>query len=257
MKKNTFVILLIYALIIFIGKGVANAEEQTQYQMQVQYQDTLAIDISHYITHYYRTVPPQFADIIAKTVLEKSKEHDIPYEVVLAVIEVESSFNPFAISNKGARGLMQVMYSVWGKELNLTSQYQLHDLEIGIDCGIQIIKKYLKQTKNDMRKTLYKYVGGDSKYGKRVYECMGKFVVFKNFRPEISIKTEEISSEKIESLTKPTTYVVKKGDTLGSIAKKLMGGSKYWHVILKYNPDLDVNKLQAGDEILIPIHLVK
>lgn len=215
-------------------------------------------NISQYITTYYRTVPPQLADIIAKTIIEKSVEHRIPFEVVLGVIEVESSFNPFAISNKGARGLMQVMYSVWGKEFNLTSQYQLHDLEIGIDCGIRIIKRYLKQTKNNMRKTLYKYVGGDSKYGKRVYECMGKFVVFKNFKSdEEDIEEEKISEEKLDSLIKPTTYIVEKGDTLGEIAQKTMGDSKYWNDIVKFNPGLDPKKLYSGQEILIPVHLAK
>lgn len=212
-------------------------------------------DISRYITFYYRTVPPQLADIIAKTILDKSCDHKIPFQVVLAVIEVESSFNPFAISKKGARGLMQVMYSVWGKELNLKSQYQLHDLEIGIDCGIQIIKKYLKQTKNDMRKTLYKYVGGDSRYGKRVYECIGKFIVFQNFKTqEEHVDEKSISDEKLESLITPTTYIVQKGDTLGSISEKTMGNSKYWREILKYNPNIDPKRLQAGQEILIPVH---
>lgn len=41
-------------------------------------------------------------------------------ELVAAVIEVESGFNPFAVSAKGARGLMQIIPSTW-RELNPAS----------------------------------------------------------------------------------------------------------------------------------------
>jgi len=46
---------------------------------------------------------------LARTVVEASREYDLPVDLVLAVIEVESSFDPFAVSHVGALGLMQVM----------------------------------------------------------------------------------------------------------------------------------------------------
>ena len=36
-------------------------------------------------------------------------EHGVDFALVKAVMQAESSFNPYAVSNKGARGLMQVM----------------------------------------------------------------------------------------------------------------------------------------------------
>ena len=38
-------------------------------------------------------------------------------QLIQAVIQVESRGNPKAISKKGSLGLMQIRFSVWGKEL--------------------------------------------------------------------------------------------------------------------------------------------
>jgi soluble lytic murein transglycosylase-like protein len=46
--------------------------------------------------------PLQCAEFYAST-------YHVPLELVEAVIEVESSWNPYAISSKGAEGLMQLM----------------------------------------------------------------------------------------------------------------------------------------------------
>lgn len=46
---------------------------------------------------------------ISLYILFMSHLHNLPPELVLSLIEVESNFNPLAISNKGAKGLMQLM----------------------------------------------------------------------------------------------------------------------------------------------------
>ena len=48
---------------------------------------------------------------LARALVEASREHDVQPALVLAVIAVESAFDPFAVSHKGALGLMQVMPS--------------------------------------------------------------------------------------------------------------------------------------------------
>jgi len=48
------------------------------------------------------------------------------------------------------------------------------------------------------------------------------------------------------------SYVVKRGDTLGTIAKRLMGSSQKWREIARANPSLNPNKLNVGDTIMIP-----
>jgi soluble lytic murein transglycosylase-like protein len=46
---------------------------------------------------------------VARVVVEESERNGFDWELVLAVIETESSFNNFARSNVGALGLMQIM----------------------------------------------------------------------------------------------------------------------------------------------------
>ena len=51
-----------------------------------------------------------------------------------------------------------------------------------------------------------------------------------------------------------TPYTVVSGDTLGSIAKRAYGESKYWSDICSANELEDCNVIQVGDELVLPSH---
>ena len=142
-------------------------------------------DVKNYILTYYKKSPPQIAEQIADSLFKSSVKYDVPIVAALGVMEVESHFNPYVVSSKYARGLMQVMYKIWKKELNLTSKYELHDIARGTDAGVQVLRKYLDKEKNNMDKALRRYnglgKGGDPKYVKKVYAAMGKFNIFRSF----------------------------------------------------------------------------
>ena len=53
--------------------------------------------------------PPAPADVSAQWAAYYATAYHVPVELVDAIIEVESQWNPYAISNKGAAGLMQLM----------------------------------------------------------------------------------------------------------------------------------------------------
>lgn len=55
-----------------------------------------------------------------------------------------------------------------------------------------------------------------------------------------------------EGLNSDGTYTIKKGDTLGKIAKEYLGSTSKWQKIAKANPSIDPNKLAIGDVITIP-----
>ena len=219
-------------------------------------------NIRNYILRYYRTVPPIVAMEIAKNIIIASEKHKFPITPIVAVMEIESQFNAAARSHKGARGLMQVM-PLWLKELNLNNKYELHDIEIGIDSGTYILKKYLSNKDYNMERALYQYVGGDSSYISRVYNSMGRFVVFKgisNNKKEVSIQLDEEQSaiEIDEEETKTFTHTVKyRGETLSLISKWYTGDVLNWKQIHKLNPKIEEYKMQIGDTITLPIELVK
>ena len=72
--------------------------------------------------------------------------------LVLSIMFNESDFNPVAVSNVGAIGLMQVMPH-WRKVLNLQ---ELTDPEVSIRAGLQILQFYLQMYKDmDLALTAY------------------------------------------------------------------------------------------------------
>ncbi len=100
--------------------------------------------------------------LILKEVHRASKSADIPPEFVLAVIQIESHFDRFAISSAGARGMMQVM-PFWKKEIGRESD-NLIDLRTNLRYGCTILKHYLDRAKGDWKEALARYNGSYGKY---------------------------------------------------------------------------------------------
>ena len=85
-------------------------------------------------------------------------------QLVLAVIDVESAFDPFAVSSAGAVGLMQVM-PFWPNDLGLSTR-DLIDVELNVRMGTSILAYYLDRERGDYRRALGRYNGS---IGKRTY----------------------------------------------------------------------------------------
>lgn len=60
-------------------------------------------------THKPRFYRPPNIDTYDGIIQEASRRHGVDFWMVKAIIQAESSFNPRAVSKKGARGLMQIM----------------------------------------------------------------------------------------------------------------------------------------------------
>ena len=83
-------------------------------------------------------------------------------ELVLAVIDVESNFNQFAISKAGAMGLMQVM-PFWLKEIGRPDD-NLFNLRTNLRMGCTILRYYLDMEKGDLTQALARYNGSKGSY---------------------------------------------------------------------------------------------
>jgi len=114
------------------------------------------------------------AKSIARWVYVYSVRFDISPELLLGLMAVESRFDHFAISNVGARGLMQVM-PFWKEELGQPSD-NLFEIETNIRYGSAILKHYLTRYKTE-RRALAAYNGslGRDKYPDKVFAQMRKF----------------------------------------------------------------------------------
>jgi soluble lytic murein transglycosylase-like protein len=78
-------------------------------------------------------------------------------ELVLAVIDIESAFDPYAISPVGARGLMQVM-PFWLREIGRPGD-SLFRMQTNLRYGCTILKHYLDKEKGNLNLALRRYNG--------------------------------------------------------------------------------------------------
>ena len=107
---------------------------------------------------------------ILKRVHYEATRRDLAPELVLAVIDVESNFDRFAISVAGARGLMQIM-PFWLDEIGEPDDNLMH-ISTNIRFGCTILKYYMDMENDDMRRALGRYNGslGKRKYPNKVLD---------------------------------------------------------------------------------------
>jgi len=111
---------------------------------------------------------------ILKQVHYEAKRAKLDPELVLALINVESNFDRFAISSAGAQGLMQIM-PFWLEEIGRPDD-NLFDIATNLRFGCTILTIYLKRERGDMRKALARYNGsvGKNWYPARVYKALSR-----------------------------------------------------------------------------------
>jgi soluble lytic murein transglycosylase-like protein len=121
----------------------------------------------------YIADPAERLDIL-KAVHYEATRAELNPELVLAVIDIESRFDRFAISRVGARGLMQVM-PFWLKELKRPND-NLFDITTNLRIGCTILKYYLEKSDGNLRVALARYNGslGKRKYPDKVFTALSQ-----------------------------------------------------------------------------------
>ncbi|WP_197711989.1 lytic transglycosylase domain-containing protein [Polynucleobacter necessarius] len=97
----------------------------------------------------------------------EATRYSLDPDLVLALIEVESGFNRFAISKVGASGLMQVM-PFW-KDLIGDTRDSLFDVRTNLRYGCIILKHYLAMENQNLSRGLARYNGS---LGEETYPSM-------------------------------------------------------------------------------------
>ena len=92
-------------------------------------------------------------------------------EIVLALIEVESGFDSYAVSSAGAQGIMQVM-PFWKKEIGRPED-NLINMQTNLRYGCTILKHYLDIEQGRLADALARYNGsyGQYWYAERVLDA--------------------------------------------------------------------------------------
>ncbi len=102
----------------------------------------------------------------------EARRVDLQPELVMAVIQIESNFNPKAVSRAGARGLMQVM-PFWLKEIGRAGD-DLFNAKTNLRMGCTILRHYLDKENGNIIKALGRYNGslGSFRYPRKVLSAL-------------------------------------------------------------------------------------
>ncbi|HXZ91247.1 MAG TPA: transglycosylase SLT domain-containing protein [Burkholderiales bacterium] len=111
---------------------------------------------------------------LLRTVQYEATRAGLDPQLVLGVIDVESGFRKYAISQAGARGYMQVM-PFWIKLIGRPHDNLFH-LRINLRYGCVILRYYLDREKGDYFRALGRYNGslGQADYPSRVIAAWKK-----------------------------------------------------------------------------------
>ena len=125
-----------------------------------------------YISRKYK-IAPLITGSLIQMAYANGREKDIDPLLILAVIAIESSYNPFVESHAGAQGLMQVMTRVHKDKLDIYSEGDLavFSPEANLRAGTQILYD-CKKRRGSIQGALSCYVGAtgpsDGGYGAKV-----------------------------------------------------------------------------------------
>jgi membrane-bound lytic murein transglycosylase B len=106
---------------------------------------------------YDATRGPLFRSRFDTIIIEAAKKFDVDAALVSAVIKAESDFNAREVSNKGARGLMQLMPST-AERFGVTDSY---DPQANIYAGVRYLRWLLQTFKGNADLAVAAYNAGE------------------------------------------------------------------------------------------------
>jgi soluble lytic murein transglycosylase-like protein len=103
--------------------------------------------------------PSSAVEFSARRAAFYSQIYNVPEELVDAIIQVESGWNPYAVSNKGAAGLMQLMPQT-------AIRFGVHDrfdIEQNLRGGVAYLAWLIRLFNGDLRLAVGAYQAGESR----------------------------------------------------------------------------------------------
>lgn len=154
--------MLIFSVLLFIIPMTCFASEQECVYMYVKSTNPNA----------------EFPDQIAASTVAVSHRTGLPVPLLLAIQKTESYFDPFAVSNKKAFGLMQIHYPTW-QGLYPQKVYYFAPVT-NILAGAVILRHYIEMENGNLEGALYRYYGArDTSYIRKVLKAYMDYLKFK------------------------------------------------------------------------------
>jgi len=103
--------------------------------------------------------PPARREYLVRCAEFYAHIYQVPVELVESVIDVESNWNPYAVSPKGAVGLMQLMPET-ALEFGVRNRFQVED---NVRGGVAYLAWLIQLFRGDLRLVIGAYVAGQER----------------------------------------------------------------------------------------------
>jgi soluble lytic murein transglycosylase-like protein len=145
-------------------------------------QDEEQQEVTKFIARRYRVSERAVASFVA-TAYRAGEQHEVDPLLILAVMAVESRYNPVAKSLMGAKGLMQVIPKWHPEKLDdHGGEEALLEPEVNILVGTQILREYMRRF-GELERALQMYAGAfdepTARYTNKVLAEKARLEVFR------------------------------------------------------------------------------
>ncbi len=159
MKRVLLIGMVILIAISFFSKAYAEDDLIGEIQSLIDFIDSIGDDMNFQRNvSYNRPLITTDKNHIEAIIHKAAKKYSVDPDLIKAIITAESGWNPNAISNRGAMGLMQLMPNT-AKELGVDDPFNPYK---NIMAGTYYYKLMYEKFKNH-RKALYAYNAGPEK----------------------------------------------------------------------------------------------
>jgi len=106
--------------------------------------------------NFIKSTSPKVPEIYLTKIRLLSRKYDVKEKLIIAVARAESGFNPYAVSKKGAVGIMQLMVET-AREYGVVNRY---NADQNMDAGVRYLKNLLKRYSGKLPLVLAAYNAG-------------------------------------------------------------------------------------------------
>ena len=180
--------------------------------------------VAFWLSKKYRVAPEPIAALVSEA-YDLGKVNRLDPTLILAIMAIESSFNPFAQSAVGAQGLMQVMTTVHtDKYENFGGQNAAFDPVSNLRVGVRVLKECIERA-GSIEGGLRYYVGAanlptDGGYAAKVLAEHQRLRMAAGLRavPLMTAKIEQPKQAVQIAATKPATSTAEAAGPAASAA---------------------------------------
>ncbi len=153
MRRRTKITMLTAPLIFLLGTALAGLPFKSASANGGSEGSAVVDRIVSYLKGKHVDMKEDSLKAVAHAVCDESQQRDLDYRLALAVIKVESDFKQDAVSEKGARGLFQIMpslarYIAKDAGVKLNGSQSLHEPDKNIKLGVYHLSKLVGDFKS-------------------------------------------------------------------------------------------------------------